>query len=101
MDPGGAGRRVTSTAPQLTFPDGLVGPQLVAALAVPVRLAVVAQHPRRRREVLLHGVQVVGEALAACKAAGRGLRLPPSPGAAGRGPRWARLPSGSFSLKHW
>lgn len=51
-----------------TFADGLVGPQLVAALAVPVHLAVVPQHPRGRLEVLLDGVQVVGQALAACKA---------------------------------
>lgn len=81
-----------------TFADGLVGPQLVAALAVSVSLAVVAQHPRRRLEVLLHGVQVVGEPLAACKA-------PPvsgqPPGPAAPGSPWSRLPSGSFSLKHW
>lgn len=53
--------------PLRTFAEGLVGPQFVAALAVPVHLAVVAQHPRRRHEVLPHGVQVIGEALAACK----------------------------------
>lgn len=33
-----------------------------------MQLAVVPQHPRGRLEVLLDGVQVVGQALAACKA---------------------------------
>lgn len=47
-----------------------------------VGLAVAAEHPRRRREVFPHGVQVVGEALAACEAPGRGVggSRPPAAG---------------------
>lgn len=85
--------------PLPTFAEGLVGPQFVAALAVPVHLAVVAQHPRRRHEILPDGVQVIGEALAACKARTR-PEPPAGPAAAGGGCGRA-LPSGSFSLKHW